>query len=60
MYTSQVTFNGFPAPGTTITATQGSKKFVAISNEEGRYSFPDLADGTWEIEIAMACFATID
>jgi hypothetical protein len=26
----------------------------------GRCSFPDLADGTWEIEIAMACFATID
>jgi hypothetical protein len=56
----QVTFGDLPVPGATITATQGSKKFVAISDEDGRYSFPDLPDGTWKIKIAMTCFATIN
>jgi hypothetical protein len=56
----QVTFGDLPVPGATITATQGSKKFIAISDEEGRYSFPDLPDGAWKIEITMTGFATID
>ena len=56
----QVTFNGAPVPGATITATQGSKEFVAISNEDGSYAFPDLPDGTWKIKISMTDFATIE
>jgi trimeric autotransporter adhesin len=56
----QVTFNGSPLPGATITATQGSRKFVAISNEDGSYAFPDLPDGTWKIKIAMTGFAMIE
>jgi Carboxypeptidase regulatory-like domain len=56
----QVMFNGSPVPGATITATQGSRKFVAISNEDGSYAFPDLPDGTWKIKIAMTGFATIE
>jgi hypothetical protein len=56
----QVTFNGSPLPGATIMATQGSRKFVAISNEDGSYAFPDLPDGTWTIKIAMTGFATTE
>jgi hypothetical protein len=56
----QVTFNGAPVPGATITATQGAKSFVVISNDDGSYSFPDLPDGTWKIKIAMTDFATIE
>jgi len=56
----QVIFNGSPVPGATITATQGSKAMVVISNEDGSYSFPDLPDGTWKIKIAMTDFATIE
>lgn len=56
----QVTFNGSPVPGATITATQGTKTFVAISNEDGSYAFSDLPDGTWKIRIAMTCFAPIE
>jgi hypothetical protein len=55
----QVTFNGFPVPGATITATQGDKRLVAITNQQGLYSFPDLTDGTWTIEVEMAGFSTI-
>ena len=59
-YHGQVTFGGLPVPGATITATQGDRKSVAISDPQGNYSFADLADGTWKIEIDMQCFSTID
>ncbi|MGP8260766.1 MAG: carboxypeptidase regulatory-like domain-containing protein [Acidobacteriaceae bacterium] len=60
-YHGQVTFGGLPVPGTTVkvTATQGNKTAVAITDEQGLYSFPDLADGTWTIEIEMTGFAPI-
>ena len=47
----QVVFGGLPVPGATVTATQGSKKFVAVSDAQGRYSFPDLPDGTWRARV---------
>jgi trimeric autotransporter adhesin len=52
----RVTFNGMPVPGATVTASQGSKKVVAVSDVAGIYSFPDLADGTWELEVGMSGF----
>ena len=55
----QVIFGGLPVPGATVTATQGSKKFVAVSDAQGNYSFPDLPDGAWKVEVEMSCFATI-
>lgn len=58
-YRGQVTFRGFPVPGATVTATQGDKKFVAVTDEQGLFSFPDLADGTWTIEVKMQGFSTI-
>src|SRR5580658_3734558 len=59
-YHGQVTFNGLPVPGATIIATQGTKKLVTISNEDGSYAFTDLPDGTWHISIEMQCFAKLD
>jgi hypothetical protein len=60
-YHGQVTFGGLPVPGTTVkvTATQGNKTAVAITDDQGMYTFPDLADGTWTIEIAMTGFAPV-
>jgi hypothetical protein len=55
----QVNFNGLPVPGATVTATEGDKKFVAVTDQQGAYSFPDLADGVWTIQVEMLCFATI-
>src|SRR5579863_7631370 len=55
----QVTFGGLPVPGATVTATQGDKKFTAITDPEGLYSFPDLTDGTWTIEVEMLGFSTV-
>src|SRR5580704_11364787 len=59
-YHGQVTFGGLPVPGATITATQGNQKLVAISDQQGGYSFADLADGSWKIEVEMQCFSTIE
>jgi trimeric autotransporter adhesin len=56
----QVTFGDLPVPGATITATQGGLKFVAISDQQGSYSFADLADGAWKIEVEMQCFSSIE
>ena len=60
-YHGQVTFGGLPVPGTTVkvTATQGNKTAVAITDEQGVYTFPDLADGKWTIEIEMTGFAPV-
>jgi hypothetical protein len=60
-YHGQVTFGGLPLPGSTVTvtATQGDKTAVAITDSQGFYSFPDLADGKWTIAIAMTGFAPV-
>ena len=40
-----VSFGGVPVPGATVTVTVGGKKFVAVTDRQGFYSFPGLADG---------------
>src|SRR5947207_8648544 len=58
-YYGQVMFGGLPVPGVTITAVHGEKKFTVTSDESGRYSFDDLPDGQWNIEVSLQCFAPI-
>jgi hypothetical protein len=58
-YQGQVTFNGFGIPGATVTATQGEKTFVAISDEKGIFSFPEITNGTWNIQVEMLGFTTL-
>ena len=55
----QVNFNGLPVPGATVTATAGEKKLVAVTDQQGAYSFADLANGVWTIQVEMLCFATV-
>jgi len=55
----EVTFNGLPVPGAEVTATREGKSFVAISDQQGFYSFPDLTDGTWTFAVSMPGFASI-
>ena len=56
-YHGQVTFGGLPVPGAMVTATQGAKKSVAITDQQGLYSFPDLSDGSWTVQVEMTGFA---
>jgi hypothetical protein len=55
----QVKFGGLPVPGASVTATQGDKKQVAVTDSQGLYTFPDLADGVWSIEVEMLCFEAL-
>lgn len=59
-YRGQVTFNGFPVPGATVTATQNGKTLTAITDADGLYVFPDLADGACSVSIKMTGFAAIE
>ena len=55
-YRGQVKFSGLPLPGATVTATQGDKKLTAVSDEQGNFAFPDLPDGTWQLQADMLGF----
>jgi hypothetical protein len=47
---------GQPIPGATVTATQGTSKVVAVTDQNGRYTLPPLAKGEWTIEVTMFGF----
>jgi trimeric autotransporter adhesin len=53
----QVTFDGLPVPGATVTATRGDKHFVAITNQQGAYTFTGLDDGIWKFQVEIFGFA---
>ncbi|MGC2637583.1 MAG: carboxypeptidase-like regulatory domain-containing protein [Acidobacteriaceae bacterium] len=55
----QVTFNGVPVPGVTITVTHGTTGYATITDAQGNYTFSNLADGAWTLEVAMTGFATV-
>jgi len=54
-----VMMDGVPVPGATVTATQGKNQFVAITDTQGAYSFPELGDGPFTIQVEMLGFTTI-
>ncbi len=45
-------------PGATVTASQGTTKTVAYTDDAGRYSL-DLAPGLWDIQVEMLGFTTV-
>jgi hypothetical protein len=58
-YLGQVTFNGLPVPGVTLSATQGAHRASATTDEDGIYHLVDLVDGIWTLTIEMLGFETI-
>lgn len=56
--TGVVKYGGLPLPGATVTAVHGEQKRVAVTDADGAYSFPDLADGAWNLMVEMLCFET--
>ena len=57
--TVRFSFDGLPVPGATVTVTQGAKRFETVTDLQGLYEFPDLADGPWKIQIEMRGFSTL-
>jgi hypothetical protein len=50
---------GLAFPGATVTATQGDKKIVTSTDQQGAFYFAELADGTWTIEVEVVGFEKI-
>ncbi len=53
-----VRFGGLPVPGASVTATRGDTRISTLTDATGAYALPDLADGTWSLEVSMQLFAT--
>ena len=58
-YRGRVSFNGIPVAGAIITMTQDGHVRNAVSDVEGYYTFPNIADGMWDIDIEMSCFVPV-
>ncbi|MEO5924033.1 MAG: TonB-dependent receptor [Bryobacteraceae bacterium] len=58
-YQGAVRANGLPVPGAAITVTQGDRKILTTSDEQGRFTFADLPDGSWTLTVEMLGFGKI-
>jgi hypothetical protein len=58
-YHGLVTAVGLPLPGATVTVMQGGKKTVTVTDSQGFYTFPALADGAATLEVEMTGFAGV-
>lgn len=58
-YHGTVKTSGLPVPGVTVTAIQGDSKVATTTDERGVFSFADLADGTWTLEVESLGFAKL-
>ena len=47
-YHGRVMYGGVPVPGATVTVTEGTKQLSTVTDGQGVYEFPDLADGVVE------------
>lgn len=58
-YHGLVGFGGLPVPGAMVTVAQGGKKFVTVTDTQGLYTFPSLADGAATVVVEMTGFLPI-
>ncbi len=52
-----VFFHGIPVPGATVTAVRNGVQLTTVTDPQGTYSFRELADGNWTIQVEMPCFS---
>ncbi len=58
-YRGTVRASGLPLPGATVAARQGELRVITTTDEDGHFRFPNLADGTWTLEVEMLGFAPV-
>ncbi|WP_229738965.1 TonB-dependent receptor [Edaphobacter dinghuensis] len=58
-YHGVVISGDLPVPGATVTVMQGGKKFVAVTDLQGFYSFPTLVDGPATVNVEMTGYAQV-
>ncbi len=55
-----VKFGTLPVPGATVTATQGDKKVVAVTDATGTFVLKDLGEGKAALKVEMRGFAPME
>jgi hypothetical protein len=55
----QVRFGDVPVQGAAVQATYGETTRRVLTDAQGQYVLPDLADGTWTIQVEMPGFETL-
>jgi hypothetical protein len=58
-YRGQVRFGEAPVPGAIVQASQGDKTFRTVSDADGMYSFADIVDGVWTIQVEKPGFESL-
>ncbi len=58
-YHGLVRYDGVPVPGATVTLTQGSTELSTVTDSQGLYEFPKIAEGNWKIAIELRGFAPL-
>jgi hypothetical protein len=53
----RVFFHGTPVPGAEVTATHGTQQLHTVTDAQGIFQYPSLADGEWTIHVTMPGFA---
>src|SRR5579875_3364282 len=56
-YHGRVQYGGVPVPGATVTLTQGTAEFSTVTDSQGVFEFPKVAEGNWKISIELRGFA---
>lgn len=56
-YHGRVRYGGVPVPGATVTLTQGADELSTVTDSQGVYEFPKIAEGSWKISIELRGFA---
>lgn len=54
--TGLVKFGGQAVPGATVVASQGDRRVLTTTDEDGRYAFVNLAPGAYTVEVQMFGF----
>ncbi len=49
-----------PVPGATVTARRDGKTLATVTDIQGAYVFPDLADGAWTVKVEMRGFEPVE
>ena len=54
------TDNGVPVPGVTMTLLQGPKPLVVVTDANGKFKFPNVAELPYVVRAELAGFQTVD
>src|SRR4051794_36735509 len=59
-YKGTVRANGLPVPGAAVTVAQGDRKILTTSDDQGRFTFADLPEGSWTLTVEMLGFGKVN